>query len=395
MSVSGVLGVVHAKSSSSRVQGKNAQEVGGLPLYLNALLKLRSAGISSVYLDSDDEGFLARAQAEGFLVHRRDINLATNSTNGHDLLWEFSKEHRAMTYVQLSSTAPFISTSTIMNALRASQKNSSTAFLLTRRREYEWIERLGTISPAYDWRKLPNSIDLKARIDEVTGLYVVPDAVLQNERTRIAPGGVGIVVSSIEAMDINVPEDLSLARVLADQHPEWLRGEGIEASKQEELSWKSRKKVKLLISDVDGTLTPGTMTYTEHGQVSRDFSVRDGEALNLLSAIGIHIVFASGSMYTGSSKFRAEQLGIRFQSFGQDKSQDFISLVQELGFQFEEVCYVGDSPTDVECLKLAGLAVVPSDASARAKEVADWILEARGGSGVLMEIFELLAEWGQ
>ena len=217
-----IVGVVHAKGSSSRIPEKNTQEINAQPLFLLALQRLRRAGLERVFLDSDSRIMLSRAQDEGFEVFARDSDLASNGTNGHQLLLNFAQTIQAQSYLQLSCTAPFISQRTLSKMIDAWERLGCGAFLVRRHRIYRWSECGSRIVPHYDVMQLPNSFQLPPTIEEITAAYMVDRRALIHEKSRISMNSLAFEIGAIESLDINDPGDLSLARTIAAAEPELL-----------------------------------------------------------------------------------------------------------------------------------------------------------------------------
>ena len=150
-------------------------------------------------------------------------------------------------------------------------------------------------------------------------------------------------------------------------------------------------KIKVLIMDVDGTLTDGGIYIGNGGESFKKFHVKDGYGIcNILPRLGIVPVVITGRKSL-IVKERCEELGIKnvFQgSF--NKIETMQKLLDKLGVSQEEVAYIGDDMNDYEAMQMAGLRGCPGDAATEIKKISDYITESAGGSGAVREFIEWL-----
>lgn len=150
------------------------------------------------------------------------------------------------------------------------------------------------------------------------------------------------------------------------------------------------KKIKLLILDVDGVMTDGSIILDNEGNEFKAFNVRDGHGIKMLYKAGIHVAIITGR-YSKVVERRAKELGImEVYQRCHIKSVAFDHLIEKLGLKPEEVAYAGDDVVDIPIFKRVGLSIVPSDASEEAKAHAMLVTEKRGGRGAVREICEFL-----
>jgi CMP-N-acetylneuraminic acid synthetase len=211
------VGVVHAKSSSSRIQQKNSLKYFDEPLYLTALKKLASIGIPEVFLDTDSDEFIQIASSNGFLTSKRPDYEANNSVDGNELILNFlNRENLSPNFVaQLSCTMPFVSTKTLQTVFRVSVESDTSGFLGTVQKNYSWIKsELDLITPLYDVLHIPNSVDLSDQISEVTGFYVVKLDKQSSTVLRIPRPSVMFITNEYETFDLNFHPDYEFSRII-------------------------------------------------------------------------------------------------------------------------------------------------------------------------------------
>jgi CMP-N-acetylneuraminic acid synthetase len=211
------VGVVHAKSSSSRIPQKNSLKYFGEPLYLIALKKLAAIGISDVFLDTDSDEFIQIASSNGFLTSKRPSYEANNSVDGNELISNFlSRENLSPNHLaQLSCTMPFISTKTLQSVLRECIESNTSGFLGTVQKNYSWISsEPHSIRALYNVLDIPNSVDLNDQIIEVTGFYVVRLNEQSTKILRIPQPSVMFITNEYETFDLNFHPDYEFSRII-------------------------------------------------------------------------------------------------------------------------------------------------------------------------------------
>lgn len=154
------------------------------------------------------------------------------------------------------------------------------------------------------------------------------------------------------------------------------------------------RHVRLVVLDVDGTLTDGSLYYSAHGEEMKRFHVRDGMGIVLLHRAGLQtaLLTSDGSDIIST---RAAKLGIPHVLKGiRNKSEALQRLCTELAISLPEVAYIGDDINDVAAMELCGLRACPADAVAAVKAISDVCSAYKGGQGAVREILEgiLLAQ---
>jgi 3-deoxy-D-manno-octulosonate 8-phosphate phosphatase (KDO 8-P phosphatase) len=153
---------------------------------------------------------------------------------------------------------------------------------------------------------------------------------------------------------------------------------------------KRARAVKLILLDVDGVLTDGTVLMHGDGTESKAFHIRDGAAMVWAGQAGIPVGLLSARS-SGATAQRATQLGIRIVSQGVgNKAEEFARLAAAAGVAEDEVAYMGDDLLDLPVFSRAGLAAAPADAAADVAARAHWISTAAGGRGAVREFIELI-----
>ena len=153
---------------------------------------------------------------------------------------------------------------------------------------------------------------------------------------------------------------------------------------------KAAKKIKLLILDVDGVLTDGSIILDNKGNELKSFNVRDGHGITMLLKSGIGVAIITGRQ-SRVVEHRAEELGITevFQKC-RDKRAAYETLKKRHGLEDAEVAYVGDDIVDLPVMQQVGLPVAVSDAVSEIKPAAALITTNPGGRGAVREVTDLI-----
>ena len=161
-------------------------------------------------------------------------------------------------------------------------------------------------------------------------------------------------------------------------------------------AWKNSlekaKDVKLLLLDVDGILTDGSIAYTDEGKEIKTFNVRDGFGINILRKAGVE----TGLITARSSEAlvrRSQDLQLKYVYQGiRKKVEMFEKVREELNLQAQEIAYMGDDWLDLSLLSRVGFSATASDASPEVKKIVDYVARYPGGRGAVREVCELIID---
>jgi 3-deoxy-D-manno-octulosonate 8-phosphate phosphatase (KDO 8-P phosphatase) len=150
------------------------------------------------------------------------------------------------------------------------------------------------------------------------------------------------------------------------------------------------RRVRLVLTDVDGVLTDSNVIYDNQGVRHRAFSTRDGAAIQWLAQSDIPVGFISALDDT-STRQRAQDLGVAEIHLGsQDKLATLQAILANHGLKPEEIAYFGDDLMDLPVLMAVGFSGCPSDAAAEVKQVCDLVLPQKGGEGFFRAAAEVI-----
>ncbi len=148
------------------------------------------------------------------------------------------------------------------------------------------------------------------------------------------------------------------------------------------------QNVKLIVLDVDGTLTDGTLLYGPDGAHSKAFHVADGLGIVMARAMGMRVAVISGrssrAVETRMAELKVMDL---VQSCG-DKAAALRELLERYNLTPAEAAYVGDDINDLPAFDVAGVKIAVADASEFVKARADWVTPRPGGHGAVRDAVE-------
>ena len=153
----------------------------------------------------------------------------------------------------------------------------------------------------------------------------------------------------------------------------------------------SHTKIKMLVMDVDGTMTDGKIYMGNTGELMKAFDVRDGYAIrHLLRENGVVPVIITGRA-SSIVQNRARELNITelYQGIG-DKLYRLKTIAAGYGLTAGEIAYLGDDLNDLECIRYCGISGCPRNAVKEIRETVDYVCEHSGGDGAVREFIEKL-----
>lgn len=157
-----------------------------------------------------------------------------------------------------------------------------------------------------------------------------------------------------------------------------------------EVSSEQFARIELLLLDVDGVLTDGSVNYTDDGHELKTFHVRDGSAIKAWQRSGKRVAILSGRSSPAVNR-RASELGIELVIQGsEDKLVALRRILTLTELDAEQVCAIGDDLPDVPLLTNCGLGIAVADAVRELKDVADHETSTPGGRGAVREAIEWL-----
>jgi 3-deoxy-D-manno-octulosonate 8-phosphate phosphatase (KDO 8-P phosphatase) len=152
------------------------------------------------------------------------------------------------------------------------------------------------------------------------------------------------------------------------------------------------RDIELLIFDVDGVLTDGSLFIGDDGQEYKAFNSRDGHGIKMLMKHGVQCAIITGRT-SKVVEHRMKNLGIELIYQGQhDKTEGYAHLMERVGLRDEQVAYMGDDVVDLPVMRRVGLAIAVQDAHPWVLKHAHWQTPTAGGRGAARDVCEMLLE---
>lgn len=146
--------------------------------------------------------------------------------------------------------------------------------------------------------------------------------------------------------------------------------------------------IKLLLFDVDGVLTDGSILVHADGTESKTFNIRDGAGLVWAQRAGLAVGLLSARLADATS-VRATQLGITIVVQGAaNKLTAYEQILADQGLTDDQVGYMGDDLQDLPVLRRAGFSAAPADAAPEVRAAVQWVSASAGGRGAVRECIE-------
>ncbi|WP_293661834.1 HAD-IIIA family hydrolase [uncultured Phascolarctobacterium sp.] len=153
---------------------------------------------------------------------------------------------------------------------------------------------------------------------------------------------------------------------------------------------KAAQAIKLLVLDVDGVMTDGSIYLDAEQELFKSFNAKDGMGISCAVRCGLLVAIITGRC-SPIIRRRASELGIvEVCENVKDKRVALAQLLQKYNLSLDETAYIGDDLNDLPVLTQVGLACAPADAVAEVKRVCHFVAEKNGGCGAVRQIAELI-----
>jgi 3-deoxy-D-manno-octulosonate 8-phosphate phosphatase (KDO 8-P phosphatase) len=171
-----------------------------------------------------------------------------------------------------------------------------------------------------------------------------------------------------------------------------VKDHGLNSSDYPPEVWQRAQAVRLLLLDVDGVLTDGSLWFDAKGEALKVFHVLDGHGIKMAQRGGIEVALLSGRR-SDAAYHRAKELGIsRFYEGLRDKVAIMEELLASLNLIPEQAAMVGDDLVDLPVMVRVGLAVAVADAVPQVAAAAHWVTSLPGGRGAVRQVCDLLLQ---
>ena len=395
--------VIPARYASTRLPGKPLLDICGKPLIQHVWETVsRARGLDEVVVATDDMRIAHAVQAFGGKV----CMTSPDCRSGSDRVREVAASLAADVYVNVQGDEPLLEASAIERlrdvftedasvqvatlCSRISEEQARSPHQVKVVRDHAGNALYFSRAPLPFVRESGESTEFLGhvgiyayRTDALRGFASLPFSPLERaeklEQLRFLQAGIPVRVLEVPPMGVGVdtPEDLERVRAVVKKRR---RADALE----------KLKRVRLVITDVDGVLTDGGLYYGPDGECLKRFHARDGLGVKLLQQAGIQVAVLSGRDCPALRR-RLADLGITEAVLEQaDKRAVLSGIIERCGVSAEEVAFIGDDIPDMEVFALCGVSMTVGDAPDYVKAKADLVLECQGGQGAFRELLDVI-----
>lgn len=379
-----VIAFIPVRGGSKSIPLKNIKLFCGKPLVCWNIEALENCPeVDEVIVATDSDEIWNTVESKHYQktrLYRRSAENACDTASTESVMLEYIK------YAQLSSdhifmlvqaTSPLTQTEHFTEALQMYEKGEYDS-MLTCVRNYRFFWNENGTSMNYDYMNRPRRQNFNGMLMENGAFYINTVGNVLANGNRLG-GTIGIYeMPEYTAAEIDEPDDWIVLENLMQKH--------VLSKRQAE-----KRKIKLFLCDVDGTLTDGGMYYSENGDELKKFNTRDGMGFQLLREAGIK----TGIITSENTKIvenRAKKLKIDYLRQSKrdgGKVAAAQEICNELGITFDEVAYIGDDINCYELLSSVGTAACPADAQPKVKAIPgiQWMIR-KGGEGCVREFID-------
>lgn len=366
------------RGGSRGIPGKNIKQIAGKPLCFWTLAAAAKCSlISSVYV-STDSPLIADVVLNlglGVNVIERPAEFATDTASTESVMMHFAQKVQFQNLITMQATSPLLTCDDLERAIGQYQDHHLDSLLTAVRvKRFFWTPSSEPLN--YDPRQRPRRQDFAGTFMENGAFYVTRRSVLERERCRLGGRMEVFEMSEDTAIELDSPDDWNLV-------------EAALLARQRRHMSEIIRDIKLVIVDVDGTLTDGGMYYSGEGEQLKRFDTRDARGLHDLRDAGVEVVVVT-TEESLVAEARCQKLKIPCYRGIEDKREFVLNFCQERGITPAAVAMIGDDVNDVAVMQACGLAFCPRDAQPEVRRVCAYVAQALGGHGAVREICRLI-----
>lgn len=384
--------IIPARGGSKGIPQKNIGLINNKPLIAYTIeASLKSKYINRTIVSTDNDEIEEVAKQSGAEIINRPSSLAEDATPtepviGHVLEVLKKREGYLPGYcILLQPTSPLRSANEIDEAYNLFIKKKADSLLsVCRSHNFLWRKQNGFGIPVnYDYKKRPRRQEI-SEYRENGAIYIFKTDMFLAKNNRLGGKILLYEMDEKKSVEIDTPFDLMIAENL-------LRESLGENSRDRELH-KIIKKLKMVITDVDGVLTDGGMYYDKKGEAMKLFNTRDGMGFEILQKIGLKIAIVTKENSPIVIQ-RAKKLKIKDVFIGiNDKTKTVRNLARRYKVGLDEICYIGDDINDLYVMKMVGFPVAVNNAAHEVKFTSKHITKAEGGKGAVREVCDFIVK---
>jgi N-acylneuraminate cytidylyltransferase len=363
------------RGGSKSIPGKNLRTIAGRPLYAWSLEAAVASGcFDAIYVASDSAAIRDDARlrfgAHVTVIDRSPEN-ATDTASSEAVMLELAAQVQSDVLCLIQATSP-LTRARDFRAARDRFEREGLDSLLTgvNVKRFFWTHDGRPLN--YDPARRPRRQEFAGTVMENGAFYFTRTSLLMQTHVRLG-GRIGVHVMEDEcAAELDEPADWPMVEQL-------LRRRITIA-----------KDIRLLVVDVDGTLTDGGMYYDGKGEALKKFNTRDAKGMLMLRDAGVRVCVVTAET-SAVVDARMRKLGITDYFAGvKDKLAWLKDQEARSGVSPSQTAYIGDDLNDLDGLRSVGFSCCPADAVPAVRNAVHYVCSAAGGAGAVREVCDLI-----
>ncbi len=370
--------LIPIRSGSKSISDKNIKLFCGKPLFYWSAKAAVDSGIfnGGVYVAVDCQRYydiVKDSLCDVTPIMRPDYT-ATDTASSESVMEWFVDNYKCDVVSLIQATTPTVTKDDFINAYALfNEKNADSLLTAVKFMRFFWRDNCTPFN--YDPQKRPRRQEMKDQFLENGSFYFTKKNLLKQTSSRL--GGKIVIYTMNENTMIEI-----------DEPSDWEKAEKefLKLTKNK----TDFKNIRVIIIDVDGTLTDGGMYYGSNGESLKKFNTRDGAAISELIKAGYRVCVCTGENSDAVTS-RMMKLGITDYLFGvNNKVKELSQWLKNNCFDWSQVLYVGDELNDKEAMLISAYSVCPADAHPSILDIASYITKSKGGEGVIRDLVLLM-----
>lgn len=374
---------IPVRGGSKSIPLKNIKLFCGKPLVCWNIEALEACGeVDEIIVATDSDDIWSVVEERHYpktTLYRRSAENACDTASTESVMLEYINAKNLSNdtiFMLVQATSPLTETKHFSEALQM-YSNGEYDSILTCVRNYRFFWNEDGTSQNYDYLNRPRRQNFSGMLMENGAFYINTVINILSNGNRLG-GKIGIYeMPEYTATEIDEPDDWTILESLMYRHV---------------LHSDSKiSRIKLFLTDIDGTLTDGGMYYSENGDELKKFNTHDGMGMKMLQEKGIKVGIITSEDRELNQR-RADKLKVDFFYQGKKdggKLSVAKDIANKLGITLNEVAYIGDDINCYELLSKVGFAACPSDACDKIKSILGiQIMSRRGGDACVREFAE-------